>query len=76
MQTTMSKKKSESTETTQPEFVGELLENGTVTLTAKSREKINDMLAEIPADCSYGAGAIGKNPETGDYSLRLDIINI
>ena len=76
MQTTMSKKKSESTETTQPELVGELLENGTVTLTAKSREEINDMLAEIPADCSYGAGAIGKNPETGDYSLRLDIINI
>ena len=72
----MSKKKSESTEMTQPEFMGELLENGTVILTAKSREEINDMLAEIPADCSYGAGAIGKNPETGDYSLRLDIINI
>lgn len=79
----MSKKTTESKdkqteqiqEVKQPEYVGELLLNGTVTLTAKTREELNDMIAEIPANCSYGAGAVGKNPETGDFTLRLDVID-
>lgn len=59
----------------QPAFVTELLKNGTVTLTAQKREDFDTMLADIPADVKYGAGAVGKNPETGIYSLRLDIMN-
>ena len=57
----------------QPAHVAELLLNGTVTLTAQSREELAAMVNDIPADCSYGAGAVGRHPETGEYSLRIDI---
>ena len=59
----------------QPAFMKELLETGTTVLTAKSRDELAEMVNNIPADCSYGAGAVGYNPETGDFSLRLDITN-
>ena len=60
-------------EQNQPAYVAELLLNGTVTLTAKSREELAAMVNDIPADCSYGAGAVGRHPETGEYSLRIDL---
>lgn len=69
----MSKKKTETTETQQPAFVEELLKNGTATLTAKTREALAEMVNDIPADCSYMAGAVGFNPETGVFTLRVDI---
>ena len=59
----------------QPAFMKQLLETGTTILTAKSRDELAEMVNDIPADCSYGAGAVGYNPETGDFSLRLDITN-
>ena len=59
----------------QPAYVKELLENGTATLTAKTREELAEMVNAIPADVRYGAGAVGFNPETGDFSLRIDITN-
>ena len=68
-------KKTTNSETQQPAFVEELLKNGTTTLTSLTREDFDAMLADIPADVKYGAGAIGKNPETGIYSLRLDLVN-
>ena len=73
----MSKKTTETKETSQqPAYVEELLKNGTVVLTATSRDELAKMVDEIPADVRYGAGAVGKNPETGVFSLRLDVINI
>ena len=69
---TMSKK-TETTETKQPAHVAELLLNGTTTITAKTREELTEMVNEIPADCSYGAGAVGRNPETGVFTLRIDL---
>lgn len=59
----------------QPTYVEELLKNGTTTITAKTRDELAEMLNDIPADVKYGAGAVGFNPETGDFSLRLDITN-
>ena len=59
----------------QPAFMKELLETGTTILTAKTRDELAEMVNDIPADCSYGAGAVGYNHETGDFSLRLDITN-
>ena len=59
----------------QPAFIKQLLEIGTTILTAKSRDELAEMVNNIPADCSYGAGAVGYNPETGEFSLRLDITN-
>ena len=66
-------KKIETEQTQQPDFVKELLENGTVTLTAKTREELTEMVNEIPADCSYGAGAVGQDRDNGLFVLRLDI---
>lgn len=60
-------------EQNQPAYVAELLLNGTVTLTANTREKLAEMVNDIPAECSYGAGAVGRHPETGLYSLRIDL---
>ena len=60
-------------EQNQPAYVAELLLNGTVTLTAATREDLTAMVNGIPADCSYGAGAVGRHPETGLYSLRIDL---
>ena len=58
----------------QPAYVQELLTNGTVTLTATDREDFGDLIDAIPAEVRYAAGAIGKNPETGVFSLRLDLV--
>lgn len=62
-------------DTQQPSYVEELLKNGTVTLTANTREELAEMVDNIPAECHYGAGAVGKNPDTGLFSLRIDITN-
>lgn len=59
----------------QPAYVDELLKNGTAVLTAKTREELADMVNDIPANVRYGAGAAGYNPETGAFTLRVDIIN-
>ena len=69
----MSKKTTETTETKQPAFVEELLKNGTAILTAKTREELAEMVNDIPSDCSYMAGAVGFNTETGAFTLRVDI---
>ena len=66
--------KNNEPQTQQPPFVKELLENGTVTLTALSRDEFDAMLKDIPADVKYGAGAVGRDRESGVFSLRLDIV--
>ena len=60
-------------EQNQPAYVAELLLNGTAILTAKTREELAEMVDNIPAECHYGAGAVGRHPETGLYSLRIDL---
>ena len=69
----MSKKTNETTETKQPDYVGDLLLNGTTVLTAKTRDELAEMVNDIPADVRYAAGAVGHNPETGAFTLRVDI---
>ena len=77
----MSKKTTETVvsdsvaDTQQPAYIDDLLKNGTAILTAKTRDELAEMVNDIPADCSYMAGAVGFNHETGDFSLRLDITN-
>ena len=71
----MKKKNDAPAESCSPAFVKELLEKGTAILTAKTREELADMVNDIPANVRYGAGAVGYNPETGAFTLRVDIIN-
>ena len=59
----------------QPDYVAELLKNGTATLKAKTREELSEMVNLIPADVHYAAGAVGHNLDTGEFSLRVDITN-
>lgn len=70
-----SKPESQQPDAKQPAFVEELLTNGSVTITALSPDEFSAILKDIPAGVSYGTGAVGKNPETGVFSLRIDIIN-
>ena len=75
----MSKKKTETVvsdsvaDTQQPSYIEDLLKNGSAVLTAKTRDELAEMVNNIPADCSYMAGAVGFNPETGVFTLRVDI---
>ena len=71
----MKKKNDTPAESCSPAFVEELLEKGTAILTAKTRDELAEMVNDIPADVRYGAGAVGFNHETGDFTLRVDIIN-
>ena len=72
----MSNKKKNQTEqqAAQPDYVADLLKNGTTTLTAPTREELAEMVNEIPADVRIGTGAIGQNRDTGLFSIRIDII--
>ena len=56
----------------QPSFVDELLKTGTTTISAQTLDELSEMVNDIPADCSYGAGCVGRNA-SGDYTLRLDL---
>ena len=71
----MKKKNDAPAESCSPAFVKELLEKGTAILTAKTRDELADLVNDIPANVKYGAGAVGFNHETGDFTLRVDIIN-
>lgn len=71
----MSRKTTNTEEPKQPAHVAELLLNGTTLLTAKTREDLAEMVNDIPADVRYAVGAVGFNPDSGVFSLRVDIIN-
>lgn len=62
-------------QTGQPKYIEELLKNGTIVLKANTREELAEMINEIPADCRYMAGAVGRTRDNGTYTLRVDIIN-
>lgn len=57
----------------QPDFLKELQETGTATLTAPTREELNELVNNIPAEVTYGVGAVGFNPDTRLYTLRIDL---
>jgi len=74
-----SKKKTKVTETAhqdaeQPAYIGDLLLNGTTVLTAPTRGELAEMVNDIPADVRYGAGAVGRDLESGAYTLRIHLI--
>lgn len=71
---TKTKKNQTEQQAAQPDYVADLLKNGTTTLTAPTREELAEMLDQIPADVRVGAGAVGQNRDTGLFSIRIDII--
>lgn len=65
---------SKKTDEQQPAYVEELLKNGTAVLSAKSRDELAEMVNEIPADCKYAVGAVGRSQDGCTYTLQVDII--
>ena len=70
----MSNKKATQTSEEQPAYVADLLLNGTTVLEAPTREALAEMINDIPADCRYSVGAVGKKQDGSAYTLRVDII--
>ena len=55
-------------------FVNQLRQEGRAILSAPTREELVEMVNNIPADCKYGVGAVGQNPESGLFTLQLTIV--
>lgn len=71
---TKTKKNQTEQQAAQPDYVADLLKNGTTTLTAPTRDELAEMVNEIPADVRIGTGAVGQNRDTGLFSIRIDIL--
>ena len=69
----MSKQSKPPAESSSP-ALAELLEKGTLTIRAKSVDELAEKINAIPADVKYMSGAQGKNIETGEFTLRIDLI--
>lgn len=65
---------SKKTDEQQPTYVEELLKNGTAVLEAPTREALAEMVNDIPADCKYCVGAVGRKTDGSAYTLRVDLI--
>ena len=58
----------------QPSVYDDLLKNGTAVLEAPTREALAEMVNDIPADCRYSVGAVGRKQDGSAYTLQVDII--
>lgn len=56
----------------QPDYVKELLEKGVAVLQGRSRGELDEMLAAIPSDIPYYAGAVGYYLDKGLYRLQVN----
>ena len=70
----VSEAQQERTESGQPAFVSDLLTTGTTILEAPTREALAELVNDIPADCRYSVGAVGRKADGSAYTLRVDII--
>ncbi len=52
----------------------DLLKNGTAILEAPTREALAELVDNIPADCRYAVGAVGRKQDGSAYTIRVDII--
>ena len=64
----------ETAESAQPSVYDDLLKNGTAILEAPTREALSELVDNIPADCKYCVGAVGKKQDGSAYTLRVDLI--
>lgn len=56
----------------QPVYVKELLEKGVAVLQGRSRGELDEMLAAIPSDIPYYAGAVGYYVDKGLYRIQVN----
>ena len=65
---------SKNDNTKQPTVYDDLLKNGTAVLSAPSREELAELVNEIPADCKYAVGAVGRKQDGSAYTIEVDLI--
>ena len=58
----------------QPSYLDELNERGTAAVSAKTRDELTEIVCDIPATIRYAVGAVGKNNDSGLFTLRIDLI--
>ena len=58
----------------QPTVYDDRLKNGTAVLEAPTREALTELVDNIPAECKYCVGAVGRKQDGSAYTLRVDII--
>ena len=63
----------ETVESAQPSVYDDLLKNGTAILEAPTREALAELVDNIPADCKYCVGAVGRKGDGSAYTIRVDI---
>ena len=63
-----------TTERKHPSPYDELLKNGTAILEAPTREALAELVDNIPADCKYAVGAVGRKGDGSAYTIRVDIV--
>ena len=68
----MSKETKESQQP--PKHIEQLMKNGTTVLEAPTREALAELVDNIPADCKYCVGAVGRKQDGSAYTLRVDKI--
>ena len=64
----------ETAESTQPSVYDDLLKNGTAILEAPSREALAELVDNIPADCKYCVGAVGRKGDGSAFTIQVDIV--
>lgn len=69
-----SSEQQETVESGTPAFIDELLNTGTAILEAPTREALAELVNDIPADCRYSVGAVGRKADGSAYTLRVDKI--
>ena len=64
----------ETVESAQSSVYDDLLKNGTAILEAPSREALAELVDNIPADCKYCVGAVGRKGDGSAYTIQVDIV--
>ena len=73
-QTSDSSESVETVESAQPTVYDDLLKNGTAILEAPTREALAELVDNIPADCKYCVGAVGRKGDGSAYTIQVDIV--
>lgn len=64
----------ETAESTRPSVYDELLKNDTAILEAPTREALAELVDNIPADCKYCVGAVGRKGDGSAFTIQVDIV--
>lgn len=64
----------ETAESAQTSVYDDLMKNGTAILEAPTREALAELVDNIPADCRYTVGAVGRKQDGSAYTIRVDLI--